>query len=286
VNTEHLHWNYKMVTGVKNQRSLNKKKHTLDHMRKRLLQLMIVDRIYQRSHISTLNKNQRIILELWEHIQGCRDKDCKRKHCQSSRILLKHYNHYKQSNKISTCILCDPVERQLERYCRGRAMNNQNCTTRKMKHMDQYPIKDHGNNTFSISNRQNQVFDDAKNSRIASICPKSRTLPHKHYRKTVRWDKSVKGGNKQGFSLHRHQSHYKNKQNLKVEIANEMWNLNHTIPSEKTPRRALVSNIEEAFANSAILEEKIVDASVILTKLKRDVEYNESMERVTQSILR
>jgi len=278
-----------MVTGVKIQRSSKKGDRTLHQMRQRLLQLLSACRIYQRSHVSTLDKNQRIILELWEHVQECRDKACKRKHCRSSCLILTHYNNCKRSNKISTCVLCAPVERHLKRYCRGlNRVTNQNFAVHKMKHIDQYPIKDHGNDRPSIANRKTKISEEAQNSQITSTCLKGRTLPCKQYRKVVRWDKSVKGGNEQMIPLRHHKAQYMNKINWKVKMANEMWNLNHTAPSEKTLTRALVSDIKEASADSNILKEdkrNIVDASVILVKLKKSVASVECMGRVTQPIL-
>jgi len=64
--------------------------------------------------------------------------------------------------------------------------------------------------------------------------------------------------------VRRRRPRYMNKHSLKVEKANKMWNLTRIIPSEKTPTRALFSDM--ASADTSLLEEedkrKIFYASV------------------------
>eukprot|EP00602_Paraphysomonas_sp_CaronLab_P005647 CAMPEP_0185028304 /NCGR_PEP_ID=MMETSP1103-20130426/13948_1 /TAXON_ID=36769 /ORGANISM="Paraphysomonas bandaiensis, Strain Caron Lab Isolate" /LENGTH=1753 /DNA_ID=CAMNT_0027562681 /DNA_START=94 /DNA_END=5355 /DNA_ORIENTATION=- len=43
--------------------------------------------------------------ELWKHIMGCKDQNCKTPHCVSSRYVLSHYSKCKEQN----CPVCGPV---------------------------------------------------------------------------------------------------------------------------------------------------------------------------------
>lgn len=49
------------------------------------------------------------MIELWKHIRKCRDKNCKKSHCMSSRCVLNHYRQCKAANKTATCNICAPV---------------------------------------------------------------------------------------------------------------------------------------------------------------------------------
>jgi len=173
----------KSTNGEKIQRPSKVEKSTMHQMRQRLLHLRNACTIYQHSDINTLSSKQKSILQLWEHVQDCRDKDCERKYCKSSCLILEHYFRCKRLNKNSKCKLCGPVEIHIERCCRGvkKLKNNKKCD-------------DQGNSTSLISHQKKETSGEAQISQIAGRCLKAKTLPHKKHCNVVHWDKSVKGG--------------------------------------------------------------------------------------------
>lgn len=60
------------------------------------------------------------MVELWEHMKKCRDKNCKTAHCLSSRCVLNHYRICKSENKTSSCEVCGPVKRQIKQQSSER----------------------------------------------------------------------------------------------------------------------------------------------------------------------
>jgi hypothetical protein len=56
------------------------------------------------------SKNQQQDTEavgLWNHLKKCNGKNCQRRHCASSRVVLKHYSRCQKK----TCDICSPLKR-------------------------------------------------------------------------------------------------------------------------------------------------------------------------------
>jgi len=173
----------KSSNGEKIQRPSRVEKSTMHQMRQRLLHLRNACTVYQHSDVNTLSSKQKSILQLWEHVQNCRDRDCKRKYCKSSCLLLEHHFCCKRLGKDSKCKLCGPVKIHVERCCRGvdQLKNNNKCD-------------DQDSSTSSVSHPKKETIGEAEISPIAGKCLKTNTFPHKKRCYVVRWDKSVKGG--------------------------------------------------------------------------------------------
>merc|ERR1740123_456618 len=164
----------------------NKEESRVRRMRQILLRLRKACTIYQHSDINTLHPKQKNILHVWEHIQNCRDKDCKRKYCKSSCLILEHYYRCMRSRQCSKCKLCAPVDR----YCRrvNQLTYDENCETRKRQNVDQFSINDQFHNALSIES-------NSKRNRV------------------IWWHANVKGGNEEDSVVPSlcHQTHHMNK---------------------------------------------------------------------------
>jgi len=264
-----------MVNNVKIQRSSKKEKSTEHKMRQRILILRKACTIYQHSDINTLSPKQKSILQLWEHIQDCRDKDCKRKYCKSSCLILEHYNRCKRLNKSSKCEICTPVESRIERYSRmNQLTNNQKCATRKRKYTNTFSTNDQGNNTSPIRYKEEKISEEGQMSQIAGKRLKSNTLPNEHQRKEIRWHKSVKGGIEKYpvVPVPCCQVQHRNKQISKREKAYKTRNSNDMIISEKNNLKPSFQDSKEVSVRSFILQEdrkKIIDVAITLMSLKK-----------------
>jgi len=261
----------KISDSVKIHRFSKKEKSRILHMRQILLGLRNACQIYQYSDINNLHPKQKNTLKLWEHIQDCRDKDCKRKYCRSSCLILEHYFRCKRSNKSTKCKLCAPVER----YCRrANQLTNNEKSTRKRKHMDQFSINNQSNNALSIGYKQKQIPEEAEKSQIAG---KRHKLNTERRRYVIRWDKSVKGGEEEDSLVPALccEAQHMNKR-ISNQEACKTLNINDVTTSKKNSSKSSFEDLMEVFVGSSILEEdrrKIVDASITLTSLKKSVAF-------------
>jgi hypothetical protein len=55
------------------------------------------------------------MVTLWNHMKGCRNKNCETSHCRSSRCVLNHYRICKSQGKTATCEVCGPVMAKIKR---------------------------------------------------------------------------------------------------------------------------------------------------------------------------
>jgi len=238
----------KVKNSAEFKQSYEEGQYVMHEMRQRLILLWNACTKYK--YLRILHPKQKKALELWEHMQDCCDKKCKRKYCRSSRLMLAHFQHCKRSNKCLSCKLCAPVA-----IC----------------------IAQDSNSTCKITNKQHGPIRKRKQM--------DQDLMYKaHKKKTSVSDKSVKGGGKEYSLLKfiltnqvkdyplrlRQTKQHLNNQTLDLDKATNIWDPNRVIALETKPATLIDSGI--TFADNIITEEDgqaIIEASIILSRLKK-----------------
>lgn len=66
------------------------------------------------------------MVQLWNHMKSCRDKNCRTSHCISSRCVLNHYRICKDSMQTANCAVCGPVMELMRYQDTAESKNPQN----------------------------------------------------------------------------------------------------------------------------------------------------------------
>lgn len=257
---------------------------TIHAMQRRLILLWNTCKTYKDSQ--TLNPTQTKTLDLWEHIQDCRDKDCGRKHCWSSCRILDHFHRCKVSNRRSACKLCAPVIQYFTRdSCGNNKVTNRQDSEIQMETKKQFNQISDGNKP-SIGYTLKRVPEEIRNSQTAVTSAKRNTLSQKQRCIVIRCDKSVEGGHEEDLVPHAIQTidvkkqplllqgvqPYTNKQAYKREKARNIRNPNCIIPSGRRSVNNSLSDTSIKFEVSCITKEDrkdVVAASILLIGMKK-----------------
>lgn len=89
------------------------KKKVIKQQQQRLLLLRHASKCKEGPNCKTKFCKQ--MTELWHHMKQCRDKNCNKAHCLSSRCVLNHYRICKVQGKTNTCEVCGPVMEKIKR---------------------------------------------------------------------------------------------------------------------------------------------------------------------------
>jgi len=191
-----------------------------------------------------LNPKQKYSLDLWNHIQHCQDKNCKRKHCLSSRCVVDHFNRCVTSNRYETCKLCGPVIKRI-------LMKKQHNTTRSMKkgQMDAIMTCYSTGNKHPLGQQQNENKNleeiQTLPGKIRGVIYDSFSCRQQRRGELVRWETSVKGGQeKEGDLVGMQRATQRNntkkrqlvsllRQNNKEENGENAWNPSSIAPKKK-----------------------------------------------------
>jgi len=237
------------------------RQYVIHKLRQRLIHLWRARTKYRT--LRTLCPKQKRALELWEHMQDCRDKKCKRNHCRSSHLILGHYNRLEKSSSIE---LCAQVTSSIVQDSRGtfQMTSKQYGATRKRKlqRMDQDMI---------CEAHEKKAFVSESGIK-------------RQHRTSLRWDKSVMGKEHPMLKfiqttqvkdyplrLRQTQQHLNN-QTLNLDKATNTWNPNQVISSETKSAKNSLSEIRITCIDNCITEEDrqaIIEASIILSRLKK-----------------
>jgi len=233
---------------------------TINQMQKRLITLWSATKW---KDLQILEPKQKIHVALWEHIVHCRDKACKRPHCRSSCLLIRHFKCCKLLNQRFTCKLCGPVMK-----CIGKNSNSNNyltskqhgkIRTEKMKQIGSSPIYDSDKSQPLTSNKRKEISGLTSGSQTVIKFGERNAVAQKRRCTIVRWSKSVKGGPGADSVV----------QAIKTKKAKTACtqNMQH--------QQVVLSDIGSIFASKYILEEEerkeIVDTSIALLSLKKRV---------------
>lgn len=239
---------------------------TVHTMQRRLILLWNTRDRHKNSQ--TLRPKHKEALELWEHIQDCHDKDCKRKYCWSSCRILDHFHRCRVSNRRSNCKLCAPVIKQIKQNSRGNngSMNRQDSKIETKRPFD-------------------RISDGNKKPCISYKLKRRNALSHvrAHRCTVIRWDESVKCGQGEDSV-----AHIVKKRPLLLQgvqrYTNEQAYKRGKVRNIRTPKRIIPSGGRSGMNSSAdtsinfeisyIMKEdrkEIVDASIVLMGMEKNM---------------
>ena len=94
-----------------NQHSEEHRRQVLKQQQQRLLLLRHASKCPHENGRCPVTPHCASMKNLWKHIMGCKDQECKIPHCVSSRYVLSHYSKCKDVN----CPVCGPVREAIRR---------------------------------------------------------------------------------------------------------------------------------------------------------------------------
>jgi len=98
-------------TEASRHHSAEHRKQVLKQQQQRLLLLRHASKCPHEADTCTVTPHCASMKELWSHIMGCKDQECKVAHCVSSRYVLSHYSKCKDQ----ACPVCGPVREAIRR---------------------------------------------------------------------------------------------------------------------------------------------------------------------------
>lgn len=263
--------------GYKNESTVIQK------MQKRLIFLWNAKTRYQNLRI--LRPNQSFFLELWKHLQYCQDKSCRRKKCQSSCLLIDHFNRCKKLNQSLTCEVCAPVIKHIIEKSRDDKQ------LIKKRHgvieIEKKKLMDRISFIKLYSNQQSMMYTcpgNIRNAQSKAMCVKHSTHYQKPWCTEIDCNKTVKGGKEYAlvqvvqtsnannhFLYLQNVQQYENKQHFKKKDSTNALSSNVVRPFEMHPHKTSLSGIVPTLARTCILEgenKEVFDASIALLRLK------------------
>jgi len=158
-------------------------------MQRKILRLWNVCTKHQDSE--ALHSKEMKNLELWKHIQGCCDIDCKENFCQSSRrIIISLSNCHKTLNQHPSSTLCAPV---MNDY-RLKKKHDSEIYTGWTKGIDGTMIYGFDENKGSTSYKLEQISKIAQNSHTTAACVERNIFPHDQHHTFTHCQKKLEGG--------------------------------------------------------------------------------------------
>lgn len=98
------------------------------------------------------------MINLWNHMRACRDKDCTTEHCLSSRCVLNHYRICKEEGRTSACEVCAPVVKAInfQNSQNGSFGSNDNEEDPLIQFSKELPLQTESRVESSLGKRRNQ----------------------------------------------------------------------------------------------------------------------------------
>ena len=94
------------------------------------------------------------MVNLWNHMRACRDKDCTTEHCLSSRCVLNHYRICKEEGRTSACEVCAPVVKAIN--FQNSQNGNDNEEDPLIQFSKELPLQTESKVESSLGKRRNQ----------------------------------------------------------------------------------------------------------------------------------
>jgi len=167
----------------------------INQMQRRLI--LIWNACTRYKDLQTLQPKQKKYLILCEHIQHCKDTNCKRMLCKSSRRIINHYKHCTLLNHASTCKLCSRVMR----YIAQNSCNDNHLTSKqhgkthveKMEWLGSTVICESDKNKTSSSYKPKRISEVTSTVQRTTTRVKKNSLPQKQSYTNFRWNKNPNG---------------------------------------------------------------------------------------------